>query len=76
MLAAEWVGLTFALLPWGFAVDRFGERWTLATGLGACAGFLVGAAYAPGFLSLVVRLGRQRPDDGIEQVLYASAERR
>ena len=26
VLAAEWVGLTFALLPWGFAVDRFGER--------------------------------------------------
>ena len=25
VLAAEWVGLTFALLPWGYAVDRFGE---------------------------------------------------
>ena len=27
----------FALLPWGFAVDRFGERWTLAAGLAGCA---------------------------------------
>ena len=38
VLAAEWIGLTFALLPWGFAVDRFGERWTLAAGLAVCAG--------------------------------------
>lgn len=57
VLAAEWVGLTFALLPWGFAVDRFGERWTLAGGLTVCAGFLAGAAYAPSFLWLVVLLG-------------------
>jgi MFS family permease len=57
VLAAEWVGLTFALLPWGFAVDRFGERWTLAGGLAVCAGFLTGAAYAPSFLWLVVFLG-------------------
>ena len=57
VLAAEWVGLTFALLPWGFAVDRFGERWTLAGGLAGCAGFLVAAAYAPTFGWLVVFLG-------------------
>ncbi|MHB1243551.1 MAG: MFS transporter [Gaiellaceae bacterium] len=57
VLAAEWVGLTFALLPWGFAVDRFGERWTLAGGLAVCSGFLTGAAYAPSFLWLVVFLG-------------------
>ena len=57
VLAAEWIGLTFALLPWGFAVDRFGERWTLAGGLAVCAGFLAGAAYAPSFGWLVVLLG-------------------
>jgi len=57
LLAAEWIGLTFALLPWGFAVDRFGERWTLAGGLAACAGFLAGAAYAPSFGWLAVLLG-------------------
>lgn len=57
VLSAEWIGLTFALLPWGFAVDRFGERWTLAGGLTACAGFLVAAAYAPGFGWLVAFLG-------------------
>ena len=57
VLAAEWVGLTFALLPWGFAVDRFGERWTLSAGLAACAAFLAAAAYAPSFRWLVVLLG-------------------
>ncbi len=57
VLAAEWIGLTVAMLPWGFAVDRFGERWTLTVGLGACSGFLAGAAYAPGFVSLVLLLG-------------------
>jgi sugar phosphate permease len=57
VLAAEWVGLTFALLPWGFAVDRFGERWTLSAGLAVCAAFLAAAAYAPSFGWLVVLLG-------------------
>src|SRR5688500_19461727 len=57
VLAAEWIGLTFALLPWGFAVDRWGERWTLAGGLTVCAGFLAGEAFAPGFGSLVLMLG-------------------
>ena len=57
VFAAEWVGLTFALLPWGFAVDRFGERWTLSLGLGVCASFLAAAAFAPSFGWLVVLLG-------------------
>ena len=57
VLAAEWIGLTFALLPWGYAVDRFGERWTLAGGLTVCAACLAGAAFAPSFGSLVLLLG-------------------
>jgi len=57
VLAAEWVGLTLALLPWGFAVDRLGERWTLAGGLAGCSGLLVAAAYAPSFGWLVTFLG-------------------
>lgn len=56
-LSAEWIGLTFALLPWGFAVDRWGERWTLTGGLVLCAVFLTGAAFAPGFVWLIVLLG-------------------
>jgi len=57
VLAAEWVGLTLALLPWGFAVDRFGERWTLALGLTLCAACLTAAAFAPSFAWLVIFLG-------------------
>jgi MFS family permease len=57
VLSAEWIGLTFALLPWGFAVDRWGERWTLAGGLAGCSVFLAGAAFAPSFGWLVVLLG-------------------
>jgi len=52
-LAAEWIGLIGALLPWGFAVDRWGERWMLPLGLAACAGFVAAAAFAPGFAWLV-----------------------
>ncbi len=56
VLGAEWMGALVTMLPWGIAADRFGERVVLALGLGACAAFLVGAAYAPDFGSLVVLL--------------------
>jgi sugar phosphate permease len=56
VLAAEWIGLTVALLPWGFAADRFGERRTLTVGLSGCAACLVGAAFAPSFTTLVAWL--------------------
>jgi len=56
VVAAEWIGLTLALLPWGFAADRFGERWTLATGLAGCAACLAGAAFASDFATLVTLL--------------------
>ena len=53
VLAAEWIGLTLAMLPWGFAADRFGERWTLAAGLAGCSLCLAGAALTPDFAALV-----------------------
>lgn len=56
VVAAEWIGLALSMLPWGFAADRFGERWTLASGLTACAVSLVAAAAAPDFESLVAAL--------------------
>jgi len=56
VLAAEWIGLTVAMLPWGFAADRYGERATLAVGLVACSGFLAAAAFAPDFRTLVALL--------------------
>lgn len=42
LLAAQWVGLTLGLLPWGLVTDWVGERRALATGLGGC-GVLVAA---------------------------------
>jgi MFS family permease len=39
-LAAEFIGQTLALLPWGLVTDRIGERRALALGLGSC-GLLV-----------------------------------
>ncbi|HUG65608.1 MAG TPA: MFS transporter [Gaiellaceae bacterium] len=56
VLAAEWVGALATMLAWGIAADRFGERIVLGLGLGGCAAFLVGAAHAPDFESLVVLL--------------------
>ena len=56
VLAAEWIGLTVSMLPWGFAADRYGERATLAVGLTACSAFLAGAAFASGFGTLVAML--------------------
>jgi sugar phosphate permease len=56
VLGAEWVGALLTMLPWGIAADRFGERVVLVLGLAGCAGFLIGAANAPDFGSLVVLL--------------------
>jgi MFS family permease len=56
VLAAEWIGLTFSMLPWGFAADRYGERWTLAAGLAGCSACLAGAAFAPSYEALVALL--------------------
>ena len=45
-LAAEWIGLTAALLPWGLVTDRVGERRALAFGLSGC-GLLLGVLTIP-----------------------------
>jgi sugar phosphate permease len=44
-LAAEWIGLTLALLPWGLVADRIGERRALLLGLGSCGLLLVVTAH-------------------------------
>ena len=46
LLAAEWVGLTFGLLPWGLVTDRIGERRALGIGLAACGACIAAAAAA------------------------------
>lgn len=36
VLGALTLGATLSLVPWGLLVDRTGERWSLAAGVGAC----------------------------------------
>jgi len=45
-LAAQWVGLSVALLPWGLVTDRVGERRALTIGLAGC-GLLLGVITVP-----------------------------
>jgi MFS family permease len=56
LLAAQWVGTTVALLPWGLAADRFGERVVLSSGLVACSACVAGAAFATTFPMLLALL--------------------
>lgn len=56
LLAAPWVGATLALLPWGLAADRYGERLALTVGLGGCALALAVAAFATSLWTLFVLL--------------------
>ncbi len=56
LLAAQWLGTTVTLLPWGLAADRFGERVVLSLGLCGSALALVGAAFAATFPALLACL--------------------
>ncbi|HEX5468978.1 MAG TPA: MFS transporter [Gaiellaceae bacterium] len=55
-LAAANGGSVATLLAWGLLADRVGERIVLATGLVACGGGLLVAAFAPSFGVLVAAL--------------------
>jgi len=56
VLAAQWVGTTLTLLPWGLLADRVGERLALVLGLAGCCAMLVALAFAPGFATVVLFL--------------------
>ena len=56
LLAAEWVGLTVALLPWGLAADRIGERWALTSGLAGCGLALVALSFTHSFAAAAALL--------------------
>ncbi len=60
VLAAEWIGATITLLPWGLVADRFGERWTLAGGLavgGVCLTAVALTEELASLMSLLVLAG-------------------
>ncbi len=53
VLAALSAGGLATVFLWGLAADRFGERLTLAAGLGGAGACIAGLAFAPGFGALV-----------------------
>jgi sugar phosphate permease len=53
LISGSLVGSVVSLIPWGFATDRFGERWVLAAGIGTCGLILVAASQARGFWPLL-----------------------
>jgi MFS family permease len=57
--AAPSVGMLLALVAWGAAADRFGERWVIAGGLALTAAFASAAALVPGYgwLGVLLVLG-------------------
>jgi MFS family permease len=52
LVACPTVGLVLALVAWGAAADRYGERRILATGLFLATGALVGALFVHGLVAL------------------------
>jgi len=54
LAAAPSLGMVMALVAWGAAADRYGERWVIAGGLALTAGFAFAAAAVSGYLGLGV----------------------
>lgn len=52
LAAAPSLGMVLALVAWGAAADRYGERWVIAGGLALTAGFAFAAAVVPGYVGL------------------------
>jgi MFS family permease len=54
LAAAPSLGMVLALVAWGAAADRYGERWVIAGGLALTATFAFAAAAVPGYVGLGV----------------------
>lgn len=54
LAAAPSLGMVMALVAWGAAADRYGERWVIAGGLALTAVFAFAAAAVPGYGGLGV----------------------
>ena len=54
LAAAPSLGMVLALVAWGAAADRYGERWVIAGGLALTAAFAFAAAGAGGYFALGV----------------------
>src|SRR5580704_5530727 len=56
LAAAPSLGMVMALVAWGAAADRYGERWVIAGGLALTAVFAFAAAAVPGYPALGIML--------------------
>jgi MFS family permease len=56
LAAAPSLGMVLALVAWGAAADRYGERWVIAGGLTLTAAFAAAAAAVSGYVGLGVLL--------------------
>jgi MFS family permease len=56
LAAAPSLGMVMALVAWGAAADRYGERWVIAGGLALTAVFAFAAAATGGYVGLGVLL--------------------
>jgi MFS family permease len=56
LIAAPLVGIVVALIAWGAAADRYGERFVIAVGLAIAGGSLFGAAQMHGALRMGILL--------------------
>jgi MFS family permease len=56
LAAAPSFGMMLALVAWGAAADRYGERWVIAGGLAVTAIFAFAAAAVSGYVALGVML--------------------
>jgi MFS family permease len=54
LAAAPSLGMVLALVAWGAAADRYGERWVISGGLALTAAFAFAAAGAGGYVGLGV----------------------
>lgn len=56
LTSASWGGMLLGMIPFGFLVDRYGERRVLAGGAVLLAAALVAASMAPGYWALFALL--------------------
>src|SRR5262249_30370949 len=56
LISGSLIGSVVSLIPWGYATDRFGERWVLAAGIGSCGLVLIAASQARAFWPLLALL--------------------
>jgi MFS family permease len=77
LVSCPLIGVVLALIAWGAAADRYGERLIISSGLVIAAGALTGAGYPASFWStalfpLAAALTVPRRETSVESVAVAA----